>query len=299
MCNDPKHDDLNDDLSDLLGLGPRKAQADVKPPPAHYVAPTLNYVTERCPACAGTGRFTGFSGRDQGACRKCNGSGQLKFRSTRGERAKARDQRAERKVRKGNAALETFKSEHSEVYAWLISAQRPGFDFPASMLQAIHQYGSLTERQLAACERLAAKAKPAIPTDAPVIDTAGVDRLKAAFDHAIAKAAEKGRGLKWPRITIGDIVISPAKPNSKNPGALYVKSAGSYLGKVTGGKFVRSFDCSDAQETKVLAFVADPKKAAEAYGIETGVCCICNAELTNKVSVARGIGPICAERFGW
>jgi len=43
----------------------------------------------------------------------------------------------------------------------------------------------------------------------------------------------------------------------------------------------------------------DPSAAARAYGLRTGQCSICGRELTNAESRARGIGPICAERFGF
>lgn len=35
---------------------------------------------------------------------------------------------------------------------------------------------------------------------------------------------------------------------------------------------------------------------AKAWGVETGVCCVCGAFLTDAKSVARGIGPICEGR---
>ena len=95
------------------------------------------------------------------------------------------------------------------------------------------------------------------------------------------------------------MTITPAKELSSNAGALYVKNGGQYLGKVKDGRFFSVRDCTEDQEKKVLAFIADPKAAAIAYGIETGVCCICNATLTNKTSVEAGIGPICAANFGW
>lgn len=36
---------------------------------------------------------------------------------------------------------------------------------------------------------------------------------------------------------------------------------------------------------------------AKAYGVEYGVCCVCGRLLTNEVSVAEGIGPICSGRL--
>ena len=135
--------------------------------------------------------------------------------------------------------------------------------------------------------------------EAQATDTAGVDRLKDAFDHAKTWAEVRGRGTKGLRLTIGNVVISPAKEDSANPGALYVKSGGTYLGKIKDGRFFCSRDCTPDDEARVLAFVKDPRAAAEAYGIDTGICCVCNATLTNEESISLGIGPICREKFGW
>jgi hypothetical protein len=77
-----------------------------------------------------------------------------------------------------------------------------------------------------------------------------------------------------------------------------VKSGEQYLGKVVGGKFFASGECSADQAAKVLAFVADPGGAAKAYGIETGVCCVCNAALTSEWRL-HGIGPVCSTKMGW
>jgi len=36
---------------------------------------------------------------------------------------------------------------------------------------------------------------------------------------------------------------------------------------------------------------------AKEYGVQYGVCCVCGRLLTNEVSVAEGIGPICSGRL--
>lgn len=36
---------------------------------------------------------------------------------------------------------------------------------------------------------------------------------------------------------------------------------------------------------------------AKAFGVETGVCCVCGTFLTDPKSVEAGIGPVCAKRF--
>ena len=74
----------------------------------------------------------------------------------------------------------------------------------------------------------------------------------------------------------------------------------TYLGKITPeDKFLRSRDCTDADAEVVARVAADPAAAATAHGHEYGQCSCCGRELTNPESVARGIGPICADRWGW
>lgn len=42
----------------------------------------------------------------------------------------------------------------------------------------------------------------------------------------------------------------------------------------------------------------DPKGAAKLFGDESGHCAVCNASLSDEESLERGMGPICARRFG-
>lgn len=316
--------DLNDDLSDLLG-GVRKDKPLADHTPDWYRekdAEKPQHV-ERCTKCGGTGIWRGgwrLGAQVTRQCFACKGKGSHTFRTSAADRAKARDQRALRQATNEAERVVSFKTENPAVWAWL--EKNPAFEFAASLRNAIAKYGYLTEKQLAAVERLMARdvarveqAKARIE-NAPAVEAAGVDRLKAAFDKAIAataaKAAERGVGLtlRQPKITIGDMTISPAKADSKNPGALYVKGRGTernwqsgqvervYLGKIANGKFVASRECSPEQQAKIVAFVADPAAAAQAYGQETGTCCICNATLKSEWRL-RGIGPICAEKFGF
>ena len=265
--------------------------------------------TEPCPKCRGSGRYSGYSTRGQ-HCFKCGGSGRLTFKSSSEQRAKARvagarrkAERAERDAARARVEADLWMEEHRAEGLW-IEAKRDSFDFARSMHEALHRWGGLTEGQLAAVQRCMARdaerhaARTGRDAAAPAVDTSGIDRLKASFDTAVANARARGFGLKWPHITIAEIVISPAKPDSRNPGALYVKAHGQYLGKIADGKFHAVRDCTEEQQKRILAFLADPEAAAKAYGLETGVCCICNATLTSKWRF-RGIGPICAQKFGW
>ena len=52
--------------------------------------------------------------------------------------------------------------------------------------------------------------------------------------------------------------------------------------------------------TPILLRIADaPAMYAELYGKLIGKCGVCGRTLTNDESRARGIGPVCAERWGW
>lgn len=209
------------------------------------------------------------------------------------------------KVKKASrlvALAAEWKAENPAVAKWL-DEKRSKVPFALSLSDALAKYGRLTPGQIAAVERSIERDKTyeadrahraqVAELAAPVVDCT---KLHAAF----ARASEK---LKYPKITLGDIVVSPAGKSSANAGALYVKRGrgydSPYLGKVMGGKFLKSRDCTTEEAERIAALVNDPMRTAEAYGLQTGNCCMCNRELTDPVSVARGIGPICAENYGW
>lgn len=49
--------------------------------------------------------------------------------------------------------------------------------------------------------------------------------------------------------------------------------------------------------TALLAIEQDPEAAAVLHGRASGRCAVCSRDLTDPESIARGIGPICQERF--
>ena len=132
----------------------------------------------------------------------------------------------------------------------------------------------------------------AIAASAPAVNSAP---LLAAFRRAATS------GLRRPRLTFGAFVVKLAPDNGRNPGALYVTQprGGEYLGKIVDGRFLRAGACTDEAQAEVVRLIDDPKSAIEAYGMRTGQCAICGLELTNSESIERGIGPICAEKWGF
>jgi hypothetical protein len=192
-----------------------------------------------------------------------------------------------------------WQEAHPVVWKWLVEhCDRSGF--ANSLIAGLNTYGSLTERQTATVERfveenrLKQEERARAAREAPSVSGDALLGLVQRFEQAEA------RGLKSPRIRAAGFVFSLAKVTSANPGAVYVKQDGTYLGKVTPmGHFVKSFACDPISDERVREVLRDPKAAAIAYGRETGRCSICNRELTDPQSVAAGIGPICANNYGW
>lgn len=302
--------ELNDTLDDLIfGADTEVRTAPVLQRPAAqtYTKTAVELFTEPCQKCRGTGKFVGRNGRIFGDCFTCKGKGKFQFKTSPEVRAANRERTETRKANIQQDSWNTFANHpENEIVAGWIEAQRGSFDFAAKMYDAVVRFGDLTAGQRGAVERCAAReaAKVAERAEraqqAPQVDTAGIDRLKQAFDKARAYAAAKAPGLaiRNPKITIGGMTISPAKADSKNPGALYVKASGTYLGKIQNGQFFAARECTDDRKAQVLQFVADPAEAAKVYGQETGICCVCNATLKSKWRL-RGIGPVCAEKMGW
>lgn len=283
-----------DDMPNDLGASPSTSPTIVTDAMASQRLVSKTY-TQACAKCAGRGRFISYSGRDLGACFLCSGSGKQTFKTAPEVRQRNREQARDRRAQELVDNLDRFAALYPDEFAWMKSKSGL-FDFATNMIDAVRRYGELSVGQMSAVhrcmerdtERAEQRLKQA--DAAPVVDTSA---LQASFDKALAS------GLKHVRITIGGMVIKPAKASSANAGALYVTEGGTYLGKVMGGRFLKVRECDDAQAAQVAEFLNDPKAAAVAYGKRTGNCCICNRELTDPVSIANGIGPICADRFGW
>ena len=184
---------------------------------------------------------------------------------------------------------DTFAQRQPIAAGW-IAANAESSDFAASLRASVLRYGSLSERQLAAVLRNAAPRAASVVVDVAKIVTA----LQTARD----------RGLKSPCLRLGDFRFSLAAPTSINAGAVYVKTnkpaaENAYLGKVVDGRFAPSRDCTPEHSAEIARLAADPASSAKVHGHMTGRCACCGLPLTTKASVARGIGPICAEKFGF
>ena len=298
-------DPLNDDLSDLLSGG-----FEPRPQPQLPVnfKPVLERVRENCPKCGGRGRFISHSGRDIGDCFKCNGTGKLTFKNAAPVRAKAREQAAARKTARELSAVEAWKAENRAEAEWLV-ATAPRWEVAASLLASLHRFGSLTEKQHALvlngiardAARSAAKAERA--ANAPAVDAS---KIEQAFATAVEKAQRKGqkgvfkKPLRLRATNAVDVLFTPGSAGSQWEGMLFAKTPdGKKLGHIKGGKFNARFECSPVEQAAVLDCAANPEIAAVAFGKAWSTCAVCGLLLTNDESIERGIGPVCAEKFGW
>jgi hypothetical protein len=273
--------------------------------PAKSSANEVTYFEQACPKCNGTGRYTfGYVHVRSGECFACKGKGKMSFKTSPATRMKAKMASQKRAVAKADAQaskVAEWKEANPAETAWM-EASAPRFEFARSMLDALNKFGHLTERQMETVQRLTVQdaerqATRAVEqaTRAETAPVVSVEAIEVAFNNA------KQAGVKFPKLRLDTFVFSPAGENSKNAGAIYIKSKGDgvYLGKVMGGRLFTSRDCTTEASERITAVASDPKQAAVAYGMKFGACSVCGRQLTDSDSVARGIGPICAENYGF
>lgn len=236
-----------------------------------------------CPRCRGNGKYGYY-----GTCFKCKGGGRIS--------ATVYKREVTRVTNDTNRRLEYYNSHQAIItkIEHLVARRNP---FGIAMANRLRDYGELTEPMEQAIQRMLDQDLTRAQTreaNAPNVQGAGFDKMVTAFTKAAST------GLKRPTLKCGDLVFSLASQTSKNPGYIYVKIGGNYQGKISPvGKYMASFGTLPEVTAKVEEVAKDPYSAAIQHGRLTGCCAICSRQLTDPESVSRGVGPICAERFGW
>lgn len=180
--------------------------------------------------------------------------------------------------------LTKFENAHPCFIAWWKDAA-PG-TFQHSLRSAVMQYGQLTERQHAAAIGSIERSRTA-----PSMD---VSRITHVFAVALKN------GIKRPKLRLGGVVFSMGRQDSTHENTIFVNDKErNYLGRIIASKFQPGQKCDPQLTQDIVKLGEDPMEAAVAYGRVTGECAICGRRLDNADSIARGIGPICAEKvFG-
>jgi hypothetical protein len=251
-----------------------------------------------CKKCRGAGRVTfGYASVRTGTCYACKGTG--KVRANYEKQREAHRKGEATKAANRERAEAAWILENPGRWSWMCAAGDRGFRFADEMRAAVRQYGHLTERQAAAVDRCVLRdlqrAEARDAERAATFVQVGAASANGVID-ALVRATETGKTP--PKIRTAVAVFSLAKPGSANEGCVYVKRGETYLGKITpAGVFQPSRECTPEARAAVAAVVGNALEAAVEYGKTTGVCSCCGRELTDPVSVAAGIGPVCAQRF--
>lgn len=178
--------------------------------------------------------------------------------------------------------------------------------FAESLLQAYGRRG-LSEKQAYWVGELVKRATAARQPAAPRI-AADLAPILALFATARGSLARPSVALQTQ--ATGAIRISLAGDASKEPGTLVVTTGGSFAQRAFLGRVRRDGSWApsatmgrlgvdqDALLALLARLAADPKAVAQEHGRLTGQCSFCQRALSDDRSVAMGIGPICAEKWG-
>jgi len=246
-----------------------------------------------CQSCAGTGQYHRHNRFESTICFACNGKGSHKKPHFEAMKDKAQ-RKAKLAVTADRKREEARDALPDGMYAFL-AKNSDWSDFFRSLYDQVLGGKRLSDNQIAAIERSMAK-MAAKREEKQAARTSSVDlgTIHAMFDKA------RDSGLSKLIYRANGLVLTPAKAASANAGGIYVKTkGGEYLGKVMGTKFICTSAATDDHKATLNAVAADPAGEAVRYGRETGECCLCGRELTDPVSVAAGIGPICAGKWGF
>lgn len=295
-------DDLGDDFDTAPVVANLPAtMEDASKNKSVKAAPEKQVWVENCAKCGGSGTYRFPSSLGHCHCTKCKGTGKITYKSSPAAREKNRVNRHKNERTKLQQKVDAFKEAHPAVWGWIENSGT--YPFAMAMRESILFYGSLTERQLAACYKTidsvarARKEREEIAEKAKENGQVSVDGVKEAMHKA------KGTGIKKPKMrlsygTDGEMIVYEAAQFSNNAGSLYVKSTcGLYLGKITEGVFYRSRDVIQEIADKIVLALQTPLESAKLYGKRTGTCSCCGRQLDNAVSIELGIGPICLGKY--
>jgi hypothetical protein len=161
------------------------------------------------------------------------------------------------------------------------------------------QWNKLSAKQYAWAHKMAVD-------NVKIVKVAPVKSNEPSQFEALFNAFETAKGKGAKRLTLRFDGVN-VKPNRDNT-VLWVTSQSEtemgeyglkpkYLGKVTTAGCDSRL--SDDVKGIIMGAANDPLTAAIRYGKVSGECSCCGRELTDPRSIERGIGPICATKFGW
>lgn len=257
-----------------------------------------------CQSCAGTGLWRGYRTRqEETKCFPCNGKGfhfKPHFEAMK-DKAAAKAKRISNRIDRRENVKDALEAREPGLFRFMAENQE-WCQIYTDMINQINEGKAMSENQHAACVRIRDKTMLS-RAEKEERRKAEAEQRSVAVDlspiHAMFATASEA-GLKKLVYRANGLVLSPAKAHSANAGGIYVKTkGGEYLGKVMGQKFMANFACNETHKEALNVIAANPAEAATAYGKATGECSCCGRELTDPNSIAAGIGPVCASKWGF
>ncbi len=243
-----------------------------------------------CGQCGGTGLYAGVRvHQEKKQCFACRGKGYFKTDPRKLE--KARQQRAKKKQDAIQSAQELNKA--TPIYA-SVFAMATWNELAASLAEQHNSGKAWSEKQIAAIQGMLVRMEERRAQREAEAKAVNLQSIIDMFNHA------KESGYKRPVYRAEGLKISLASANGNNAGALYVKTeADEYIGKVADGRFFGTREATEEHKAALELIAQNPKDAAIRYGQRTGSCACCGRTLSNKISIELGIGPICADKWGF
>ena len=299
--------DLNDRLDDIFGdnlADPTFAKPKTLPQDAASVRirAEVPEFAETCPKCRGTGRFIGYTGRPLGECFACKGAGKRTFRTSPEARAAARQRTV--------VAKAAVIADHQAELKWLDETLARRDRLPEGYATMLADFQTrllgghaLSDKQMAVIAKGMARSAQWAQERAQK-----QAEQRVALDVTAIREALQSRK----KVMIALFTFSLAPAHGNNPGAIYVKDNGQYVGKIARGEatFTPGRDFDQSRLPALVEAMADPAAAVKADAARraqmllddptmTIPCGCCGLPLTNPESIRRGIGPICAGKWGF
>jgi len=201
---------------------------------------------------------------------------------------------------------ETTNETANETAKKLIETiQQKGLDkkinFLASLIEQHTKGRKLSTRQIEVANNIIAE-RALKENDAVLLEeTEGFEKLTAKF----SKALEKQGQLKGVKIITSIITLKSAKHSTVANPIIYVLGTEDkvYYGKIVNSLFVAVSNVNHARiaviTNELKEIQGDLSKAAVSYGKRFGICSCCGRVLTDPTSIEAGIGPVCAENWGF
>lgn len=259
-----------------------------------------------CEHCDGTGKYRGPRvHQEKSHCFACKGKGY--FLTSKYDRMKARRSASTSKARKLEKAREAFEDKNPGLIDFICKASEWS-SFAGALSASLDRYGALTEKQLAAA--ISMREKSEARQREKEAQRASEEKKTPSLDRLAEAFLTSGANLKFPKLRLRTedglkVVLSRCGDRSRTPGHINITDGRPFGENVFYGRIDpegRAFlkdGLPDTVKALLESFDADPHAEIKVQGQRTGECCCCGRELTDASSIAAGIGPVCATKWGF